>query len=147
MKNQGREVPPDPFPSIDSQILGLTQDDMRDTSIEDARIKADYEFADALDAADAAREAAKSKTQLPDPLAGIDSRIQMLSPEQMKDTSIEDARTKENFAWVKANALLPNYRPVVWQIPNSLRSLSHARFQEQRYRPVCLLFQIDSNHV
>ena len=39
-QSQGQEVPPDPFPELDSFILGLTPEQLKNTSIEDAFVPA-----------------------------------------------------------------------------------------------------------
>ena len=49
-QGQGQEVPPDPFPELDSFILGLTPEQLKNTSIEDARREENFRFADQLHA-------------------------------------------------------------------------------------------------
>jgi len=54
-QSQGQEVPPDPFPELDSFILGLTPEQLKNTSIEDARREENFRFADQLHAKALAR--------------------------------------------------------------------------------------------
>jgi hypothetical protein len=54
-QGQGQEVPPDPFPELDSFILGLTPEQLKNTSIEDARREENFRFADQLHAKALAR--------------------------------------------------------------------------------------------
>jgi hypothetical protein len=54
-QSQGQEVPPDPSPELDSFILGLTPERLKNTSIEDARRQENFRFADKLHAKALAR--------------------------------------------------------------------------------------------
>jgi hypothetical protein len=54
-QSQGQGVPPDPFPELDSFILGLTPEQLKNTSIEDARREENFRFADQLHAKALAR--------------------------------------------------------------------------------------------
>jgi hypothetical protein len=47
-RGQGREVLPDLFPEIDGFILGLTPEQLKDSSLEDARREENFRFADQL---------------------------------------------------------------------------------------------------
>src|SRR5260221_4308330 len=49
-QSQGQEVPPDPFPELDSFILGLTPEKLKDTSLEDNEREENLRFADQLHA-------------------------------------------------------------------------------------------------
>ena len=49
-QSQGEEVPPDPFPELDSFILGLTPEKLKDTSLEDKEREENFRFADQLHA-------------------------------------------------------------------------------------------------
>ncbi len=49
------EGPPDPSPELDSFVLGLTPEQLKDTSIEDARPEENFRFADRLHAKALAR--------------------------------------------------------------------------------------------
>ena len=54
-QSQGQEVPPDPFPELDSFILGLTPEKLKDTSLEDKGREENFRFADQLHARALAR--------------------------------------------------------------------------------------------
>ena len=47
-QSQGQEVPLDPFPELDSFILGLTPEKPKDTSLEDKKREENFRFADQL---------------------------------------------------------------------------------------------------
>jgi hypothetical protein len=49
-QSQGQEVPPDPFPELDSFILGLTPEKLKDTLLEDKEREENLRFADQLHA-------------------------------------------------------------------------------------------------
>src|SRR5260370_30840335 len=49
-QSQSQEVPPDPFPELDSFILGLTPEKLKDTSLEDNEREENLRFADQLHA-------------------------------------------------------------------------------------------------
>ena len=49
-QSQDQEVPPDPFPELDSFILGLTPEKLKDTSLEDKEREGNLRFADQLHA-------------------------------------------------------------------------------------------------
>ncbi len=49
-QSQGEEVPSDPFPELDSFILGLTPEKLKDTSLEDNEREVNLRFADQLHA-------------------------------------------------------------------------------------------------
>ena len=49
-QRQGQEVPPDPSPELDSFILGLTPEKLKDTSLEDKEREENFRFADQLHA-------------------------------------------------------------------------------------------------
>ena len=54
-QSQGQEVPPDPSPELDSFILGLTPEKLKDTSLEDKEREENFRFADQLHARALAR--------------------------------------------------------------------------------------------
>ena len=54
-KSQGQEVPPDPSPELDSFILGLTPEKLKDTSLENKEREENFRFADQLHARALAR--------------------------------------------------------------------------------------------
>jgi hypothetical protein len=54
-QGQGQEVPLDPFPQLDSFILGLTPQRLKDTSLEDKEREENFRFADQLHAKALAR--------------------------------------------------------------------------------------------
>jgi hypothetical protein len=54
-QSQGQEVPLDPFPELDSLILGLTPEKLKDTSLEDKKREENFRFADRLHARALAR--------------------------------------------------------------------------------------------
>jgi hypothetical protein len=54
-QSQGQEVPLDPFPGLDSFILGLTPEKLKDTSLEDKKREENLRFADQLHAKALAR--------------------------------------------------------------------------------------------
>jgi hypothetical protein len=47
-QSQGQEVPFDPFPELDSFILGLTPKKLKDTSLEDKKREENFRFTDQL---------------------------------------------------------------------------------------------------
>ena len=47
-QSQGQEVPLDPFPELDSFILGQTPEKPKDTSLEDKKREENFRFADQL---------------------------------------------------------------------------------------------------
>jgi len=47
-QSQSQEVPPDPSPELDSFILGLTPEKLKDTSLEDKEREENFRFADQL---------------------------------------------------------------------------------------------------
>ena len=49
-QSQGQEVRPDPFPELDSFILDLTPQRLKDTSLEDEEREENFRFADQLHA-------------------------------------------------------------------------------------------------
>ena len=49
-QSQSQEVPPDPFPELNSFILGLTPEKLKDTSLEDKEREENFRFADQLHA-------------------------------------------------------------------------------------------------
>jgi hypothetical protein len=49
-QSQSQEVPPDPFPELDSFILRLTPEKLKDTSLEDKEREENLRFADQLHA-------------------------------------------------------------------------------------------------
>jgi hypothetical protein len=51
-QSQGQEVPPDPSPELDSFILGLIPEKLKDTSLEDKEREENSLFADQLHARD-----------------------------------------------------------------------------------------------
>jgi hypothetical protein len=54
-QSQSQEVPLDPFPELDSLILGLTPEKLKDTSLEDKKREENFRFADRLHARALAR--------------------------------------------------------------------------------------------
>jgi hypothetical protein len=54
-QSQGQEVPLDPFPQLDSFILGLTPQRLKDTPLEDKEREENFRFADQLHAKALAR--------------------------------------------------------------------------------------------
>ena len=54
-QSQGQEVPLDPSPELDSLILGLTPEKLKDTSLEDKKREENFRFADQLHARALAR--------------------------------------------------------------------------------------------
>ena len=54
-QGQGQEVPPDPSPELDSFILGLTPEELKDISLEDKEREENFRFADQLHARASAR--------------------------------------------------------------------------------------------
>ena len=54
-QRQGQEVRPDPSPELDSFILGLTPEELKDTSLEDKEREENFRFADQLHAKALAR--------------------------------------------------------------------------------------------
>jgi hypothetical protein len=54
-QSQGQEVPLDPFPELDSFMLGLTPEKLKDTSLEDKEREENFRFADKLHAKALAR--------------------------------------------------------------------------------------------
>jgi hypothetical protein len=54
-QSQSQEVTPDFFPELDSFILGLTPEQLKNTSTEDARREENFRFADQLHAKALAR--------------------------------------------------------------------------------------------
>jgi hypothetical protein len=49
-QDEGREVPPDPFPGLTERISALTPEDMLDTGAEDQRREENFHFAARLHA-------------------------------------------------------------------------------------------------
>jgi hypothetical protein len=49
-QSQGQEVPPDPFPELDSFVVWLTPEKLKDTSLEDKEREENLRFADQLHA-------------------------------------------------------------------------------------------------
>jgi hypothetical protein len=49
-QSQSQEVPPDPFPELNSFILGLTPEKLKDTSLEDKEREENFRFAGQLHA-------------------------------------------------------------------------------------------------
>ena len=49
-QSQGQEIPPNPSPELDSFILGLTPEKLKDTSLEDEEREENLRFADQLHA-------------------------------------------------------------------------------------------------
>ena len=49
-QSQGQEVPPDPFPELDSCVVWLTPEKLKDTSFEDKEREENLRFADQLHA-------------------------------------------------------------------------------------------------
>jgi hypothetical protein len=49
-QSQGQEVPPDPFPQLDSFVLALTPHRLKETSLEDKEREENFRFADQLHA-------------------------------------------------------------------------------------------------